>query len=839
MATVLTYDLPTARDQYAAAYDSDREVLVLFGGFDGTNPVGETWEYDGVNWTSISTGTAPTARFNASMVYDANRKTMVLFGGDDGTNPSAETWEYNGTNWSLKSPTASPAARHTFGLVFDSDRDVIVLFGGIDASQVYNDTWEYDGTTWAQVTTTTSPSARTVHSLAYDANQKKTVLYGGLVGFGSPTVNGETWEYDGTDWAQQSPSTSPPLLTGSGMDYDASSKKVVLFGGTDDSSVVKNETWVYDEGNWVQIAFASTDLTPDPSYGFRLVYDSSAKRMILFGGTASPTPSTVFVNQDTWEYKSSTLWEKLPPLFSSRAVTVDSGARPASNSFGWVALAPSTPPSARTRSASVYDSARRRVVLFGGMGAAVRADDTWEFNGYEWDVQSPALDPAARDGHSLAFDSLRSRVVLFGGLGNSGELNDTLVYNGVNWTLLAPGASPPIRRGASMAYDADRDRVVLFGGIAGSTPLNDTWEFDGSTWAQITPTTSPSARHSSLGAYDAHRKMFVLFGGEAAGPTTLAETWEYDGNSWYQRTPATSPTARLAGSAVYSPTEKKVFVFGGTDGSSANYDDTWKWDGSTWEDVTVTALKPSARDGSSLAYDGNRDALILHGGGVLEGVGSLSDTLGHPGTRDPKVIGPELIASGPLTAFSATVTATAPDAVNFVLAVNGVQRWHNGTSWVRSDGSFAESTSADDINTNAATLDLSSGDTFQVLAVIHTDTGLTFPEVDTVTITFGTSPTSPTAPTSTTISENALGSRAVSMAIATVLTAGVVTKILVTLKSVGPLLPSSTTFITNNNLIPEILVRAGLGEDEKFETLTELSTGTQGDLTVTEVELTP
>ena len=54
-------------DQKPAAYGD------LFGGFNGTAALNETWTWDGATWTQLSPTTSPSARAGASMAYDPER----------------------------------------------------------------------------------------------------------------------------------------------------------------------------------------------------------------------------------------------------------------------------------------------------------------------------------------------------------------------------------------------------------------------------------------------------------------------------------------------------------------------------------------------------------------------------------------------------------------------------------------------------------------------------------------------------------------------------------------------------------------------------------------------
>jgi hypothetical protein len=80
------------------AYDSDRGVTVLFGGSLFTPadffPLDETWEFDGTQWRRIIIdGTSPSKRTGGAMCYDTVRQEMVLFGGFN-SRRLKDTWVY-------------------------------------------------------------------------------------------------------------------------------------------------------------------------------------------------------------------------------------------------------------------------------------------------------------------------------------------------------------------------------------------------------------------------------------------------------------------------------------------------------------------------------------------------------------------------------------------------------------------------------------------------------------------------------------------------------------------------------------------------------------------------
>jgi hypothetical protein len=146
-----------------------------------------------------------------------------------------------------------------------------------------------------------------------------------------------------------------------------------------------------------------------------------------------------------------------------------------------------------------YDSLRERVVLFGGVEVisqydGIRHDETWEWDGSTWvDVAiEPNARPSARFDHAMAFDSARGRVVLFGGF-STGYLRDTWeLIDGTRW-MRASSGGPEERTGPAMVYDSLRERVLLFGGSGyeprysrrgGDIWYSDTWEYGGKPWGR-------------------------------------------------------------------------------------------------------------------------------------------------------------------------------------------------------------------------------------------------------------------------------------------------------------------------------------------------------------------
>ena len=189
------------------------------------------------------------------------------------------------------------------------------------------------------------------------------------------------------------------------------------------------------------------------------------------GSTALPAFGT---SPHTTEFSSvphPPLSARRAPSFPGRADSPDAQAEIARAERAWEENSGESP-SGRFGHALAYDSARGRVVLFGGRDSSFnRLSDTWEWDGNAWTDVTPSganTSPSGRFGHALAYDSARGRVVLFGGEDSSfNRLSDTWEWDGTAWTDVTPSGanpSPLARAGHALAYDSARGRVVLFGG---------------------------------------------------------------------------------------------------------------------------------------------------------------------------------------------------------------------------------------------------------------------------------------------------------------------------------------------------------------------------------------
>lgn len=198
---------PVTRSNTAFAYDFARHVVVGFGGDQGglNVPPAQTMLFDR-RWLACTPATNPPLRHSAHLAWSDADQEVLLFGGTyQGTIHRGDTWSWNGSDWTVRSPSQGPAARE--GAVFAPDPlGGVMLFGGKDATTTFGDHWHWNGSDWTPVLVSTpSPRSRTRH--AYDPLRGIVVVLAG--NDANQAYLAETWTWNGSVWHRHSPATSP------------------------------------------------------------------------------------------------------------------------------------------------------------------------------------------------------------------------------------------------------------------------------------------------------------------------------------------------------------------------------------------------------------------------------------------------------------------------------------------------------------------------------------------------------------------------------------------------------------------------------------------------------
>jgi hypothetical protein len=233
-------------------------------------------------------------------------------------------------------------------------------------------TYELRGATWNQVTALPAATNRFEQQAAYDVTTGLTVVFGGewlQARTMNPVYLGDTWTWDGTGWASQSPSAAPTARAYHAM-VSLPHGGVLLFGGISATGDLA-DTWSWNGTNWVALA---TPVAPLKRNSHGMAYDPVRGYALLYGGISGVTALG-----DTWAW-DGTAWREL----LASAPNLGGGAN-----------------------LMTYDPVRGRVFHLGN------AQTPFEWDGTAW-REIITLLPAIENG-AIAYDALGSRVVLLNG----------------------------------------------------------------------------------------------------------------------------------------------------------------------------------------------------------------------------------------------------------------------------------------------------------------------------------------------------------------------------------------------------------------------------------------
>jgi hypothetical protein len=192
-----------------------------------------------------------------------------------------------------------------------------------------------------------------------------------------------------------------------------------MFGGSDNASY-HNDVWAMSLSGspvWTPIAPAGT--APSARYAPTAILDPVRDRLVGFGGYADGAAL-----RDLWSLSlaSAPAWTPLP--------------------------ATGTPPSPRYGPTAIYDPVRDRMILFGGRSNGIDLDDMWSLSlsGVPaWtNITPPGTGPGTRFKSAAVYDPARDRMLLFGGMRGSEFLGDTWVISLGSTGMWTNMSMPPL-----------------------------------------------------------------------------------------------------------------------------------------------------------------------------------------------------------------------------------------------------------------------------------------------------------------------------------------------------------------------------------------------------------
>jgi hypothetical protein len=292
--------------------------------------------------------------------YDVGLRAVVLVGGTGDPKPGDRdtAWKWSGTRWELLTD-AGPAGRVNAGAAYEARRGRAIVAGGSRRTadgatwEVVGDSWEGDRRGWRPIA---SIPPRDHQSLVEDG-RGGVLMYGGIPADRSGPWPTDTWELRGDTWSRIA-IEGPAGRGRTALTYDSRHRQVVLFGGVsappgpNQEQTFFGDTWLWDGRGWRLAA----DRGPRGRYAHAIAFDERAGVVLLYGGAAAHRDAPL---SDMWQWDGER-WTEIP---------LDGPT-----------------PGHRYQPVMVYDRARDRTVLYGGIGGP---GDTWEWNGRRWQQISP------------------------------------------------------------------------------------------------------------------------------------------------------------------------------------------------------------------------------------------------------------------------------------------------------------------------------------------------------------------------------------------------------------------------------------------------------------------
>lgn len=446
---------PSARYGQSAVYDPTRDRVLVFGGF-GQTYLNDVWSLSlrgKPHWFALApTGSLPAPRLEHSAIFDEGGDRMVIFGGSaPGGADGAWSLSFHGREtWARLNSASEPSVRSGHSTIYDPARARMVVYGGTpDGFGLFSEIWAMSlsgATTWTRLVTPDPPTGLSSgFSTIYDPVRERMLLFGG---YGGGFFN-DVWELSlagDPAWTMLHPAgPAPSPRADHGAIYDPVRDRMIVFGGEVRATPeFTNDVWALSlsgELAWTRLAPAGN--APVARSLHSAIYDAANDRMVIFGGVNA----TSYLG-DTWALSLST-----PPT--------------------WIPLAPvGASPGLRFEHSAIYDPVRERMVLFAGLSPLLLfKNDVWALSLTDppaWTLLTPTgTAPPIRAGHGAIYDSARDRMVVFGGFSYSGSGPGrdpwALSFEPAVWTKLQPAGTPP-GGGPGAIYDVAGDRMLVFSG---------------------------------------------------------------------------------------------------------------------------------------------------------------------------------------------------------------------------------------------------------------------------------------------------------------------------------------------------------------------------------------
>ncbi|HUQ03954.1 MAG TPA: hypothetical protein VM261_15760 [Kofleriaceae bacterium] len=297
---------PPARWAAALAYDSARDVLVMFGGYSNV-PLRDTWEWNGIDWIErVPPEPLPPRRGRAAMAFDPVRQRVLMFGGYDSMNGALDDfWEWDGQTWHQIERADHPAGSIQPAMVFDAERGVANLYRAEPGESVF-ELFQWNGSEWTRRFNSAIPSPQEHPSPLGHPAMAFHAAYGQTFVIGSSGQAG-TWFWDDVRWRESSV-PSPNRFVDGTMAYDKVRARLVYFGGfSEEDPTDFGWTWEYDSNGWINRG------TSPVLYGrgdVAMEYSEALQEVVVFGGRSESSTGGTTLHDDLWSWDGSAWRER-------------------------------------------------------------------------------------------------------------------------------------------------------------------------------------------------------------------------------------------------------------------------------------------------------------------------------------------------------------------------------------------------------------------------------------------------------------------------------------------------------------------------------------------------
>jgi len=542
---------------------------------------------------------APQPVAGGATAWDSADRVMFLFGGHDATASSDAFWAYRPVSTTAGTagwfrPTTDgdgPAATAGASAVWDDRDGVLLVFDGAQSGRETDSLYAYKP--------------------------------------GRGIATGRAGKTSGR-WADVSASNGPLRRAYHNAVWDSADGVMIVFGG-ETSGVPLGDTWIYKPvkggltpGTWTQAAANGPSARQQALAG----WDSADRVMLLASGSG-------------YAGLLSDLWSFRPARGHATAA--------------WTRLSAATPLGPRAGEASVWDSAGKRLLVFGGQIAtpaapalAIQPTATATATAPATATGAPSADlssataatqvpptdilGAAATPTATRVPSTNTAAIVPSAATHGVAYSDDLwSYTagrrglvGGAWRLIRRGGGP-LARASGAVYD-DHDRALLLYGGQNISILGDLWSYPvagraAGGWALLNGG-QPQARTGQTGAWDVHDGVMFIFGGYS--DARLNDLWAYKSahgavGRWTM-IPVAGPAPRTEASLVWDSADNALLLFGGAV-AGGDLNDVWAYrpagDGTAtgrWINLSVVGSLPSGRHLHSAVWDTAHRQMLVFGG---------------------------------------------------------------------------------------------------------------------------------------------------------------------------------------------------------------------------------